>query len=630
VPAPPRRGWRAAAFRLAVAMTTGAALAAAFPAPDIGPLTLLALIPLLLVAETLRPRQAGALGYAAGLTFFGLHLLWIAEFLSWTGGVAWLAWGALSATQAVFVAAFFALVPATRRLGPLRLLVLPACWATLELLRAHQPLGGFPWGLLALTQHDAGPLLPLARVVGGYGLAAVIVAVNLAAAFWLRAMVDAPTPAAPPATDGATPTAPAAPGAGEVPAAAGADGATADGATADGRAPAGGPAAKAAGGDETLAGVGEDGAAEGRREGLRGWRRVVVLVGLPVLVGGLIPARLLVPAAPAASGPPLDLVVVQGGLRGGRGLALGQATEAVFANHVRLTERLALTPRPPADLVIWGEGAADRDPLASTDRLAEVARAAAAAGAPILLGATTRVDQDHLATEALLFTQGGQLADRYRKRRLVPFGEYVPFGGFIGRLIPATREGVPYDKVPGERLRPLVVDGAGVGVLICWESAYAEDARQATRDGAGVLLVMTNNASFGDGPGSRQHLASSQLRAVEEGRNVVHAAVTGITAVIGPDGRTSSQTGLYQQTTVRAGVAPSQGLTPYTRFGRVIEAGLLGLAVAGVLAAALLWWWRRRARRSVAGAAAAPQPETRAEPEAQPEGWFTSPARRGG
>jgi apolipoprotein N-acyltransferase len=272
----------------------------------------------------------------------------------------------------------------------------------------------------------------------------------------------------------------------------------------------------------------------------------------------------------------------------------------VFANHVRLTERLALTPGPPADLVIWGEGAADRDPLASTDRLAEVARAAGAAGAPILLGATTRVDQDHLATEALLFTQGGQLADRYRKRRLVPFGEFVPFGGFIGRLIPATREGVPYDKVPGEGLRPLVVDGVGVGVLVCWESAYAEDARQATRDGAGVLLVMTNNASFGDGPGSRQHLASSQLRAVEEGRNVVHAAVTGITAVIGPDGRTSSETALYQQTTVRAGVAPSQALTPYTRFGRAIEAGLLGVAVAGVLAVALLWW-RRRAGLGLAG-----------------------------
>jgi apolipoprotein N-acyltransferase len=602
--AAPSGGWRAAAFRLAVAMTTGAALAAAFPAPDLGPLVLLALVPLLLLVETLRPRLAGALGYVAGLTFFGLHLLWIAEFLSWTGWVAWLAWGALSATQAVFVAVFFALVPATRRLGPLRLLVLPACWATLELLRAHQPLGGFPWGLLALTQHDAGPLLPLARVVGGYGLAALIVAVNLAAAFWLRAMAHTPGPA---------PTAPA-------PAMVDADAATA----------AAPPAPTAAGDGANPEAAGHD-EAPARPAGPGGWRRMAVLVGLPVMVAGLIPARALVPAPPAQSGPPLDLVVVQGGLRGGRGLALGQTTEAVFANHLRLTERLALTPGPPADLVIWGEGSADRDPLASAERLAEVARAAGAAGAPILLGATTRVDQDHLATEALLFTQGGQLADRYRKRRLVPFGEYVPFGSVLGRLIPATREGVPLDKVPGDRLEPLIVDGVGVGVLICWESAYVEDARQATRDGAGVLLTITNNASFGDGPGSRQHLASSQLRAVEEGRSVVQAAVTGISAVIGPDGHISARTGLYQQTTMRAGVAPSRALTPYTRFGRTIEAGLLGLAVAGVLLVGMLWWLaRRRERRSEAGDTAAPEPETRTETEAQPEGWFTSPAGRGG
>src|ERR687895_1956408 len=176
------------ALRLLAAPATGALLAAAFPALDLSPLALVALVPLLLVVETVRPRQAAALGYLAGLTFFGLHLLWIAQFLSWTGAVAWLAWGALSAVQAIAFAAFFALVPATRRLGWWRLLVLPAAWAVLELLRAHHPIGGFPSGLLAPRPHDARLLLPPARVVGGFGLAAMIVAVNLAVAFWVRAL----------------------------------------------------------------------------------------------------------------------------------------------------------------------------------------------------------------------------------------------------------------------------------------------------------------------------------------------------------------------------------------------------------------------------------------------------------
>src|SRR4029453_19110016 len=117
------------ALRPLAALVSGALLAAAFPALDLGLLALVALVPLLLATETVRPRAAAALGYLAGLTFFVLHLLWIAQFLSWTGAVAWLAWGALSAVEAACLAAFFALVPATRPLGAWRLLGLPAWWA---------------------------------------------------------------------------------------------------------------------------------------------------------------------------------------------------------------------------------------------------------------------------------------------------------------------------------------------------------------------------------------------------------------------------------------------------------------------------------------------------------------------
>jgi apolipoprotein N-acyltransferase len=540
------------ALRLLAALASGAALAAAFPAVDIGAVALVALVPLLLVVETTRPRTAAALGYLAGLTFFGLHLLWIAQFLSWTGAVAWLAWGALSAVQAAFFAAFFALVPATRPLGAWRLLVLPACWAVLELVRAHQPIGGFPWGLLGVSQHDAGPLLPLARVVGGFGLAAVIVAVNLALAFWLRALWV--------------------------------------GSQGDAR------ARRPEGSGEPQGGAPVDREGSGEPQG-GAPVRWAALVGLPLLVIGLLGSRLAVPAAPPPSGPPLDVAIVQAGLRGGHGLAQGLTTERVFDNHVRRTETIALTPGAPPDLVVWGEGAADADPLANPDRLAAVGRAAAAAKAPILLGATTRVDDTHRATEALLFTPGGQLADRYHKRRLVPFGEFVPLGGLLGRLIPATREGVPYDKVPGRRLEPLLIDGVPVGTLICWESAYPGDARQLTRDGAQVLLIMTNNASFGTGAGPRQHLAAGQLRAVEEGRTVVQAAVTGISAVIGPAGRTRYETGLYQETVVRAQVLPRSGTTLYVRYGRGVEAGLVGVAVGGLALAGLLWRRLGRAGR---------------------------------
>ena len=517
--------WPAAALRAGAAVASGALLAAAFPGPDLGPVAFVALVPVLLAVETVRPRRAGALGYLTGLVFFGLHLLWIAEFLSWTGGVAWLAWGALSAFEALFVAAFFALVPATRRLGGWRLLVLPACWAAVELARAHLPFGGFPWGMLGLSQHGGGPLLPMARVVGVSGLAAVLVAINLAVAAFVRVL-----------------------------------------ATRD------------------------------------SWRpgRVAAAAAWPVLAAGLACAGLLAPAAPPVTGPTLDVAMIQGGRRGGHGLNLGLTTEAVFADHVRLTEALA-GRTPPVDLVIWGEGSVDADPLGNPDRMAELARAARVARAPLLVGATTDAGAGHLATEALGLTADGRLADRYAKRRLVPFGEFVPWGSVLGRLVPATRQGVPVDKLPGGRLEPLAVGGVQVGALLCWESAYAEDARDLARDGAGVVVVLTNNASFGDGPGSRQHLATSQLRAVEEGRTVVHAAVTGISAVVGADGVARQQTGLYQQATVRASVPVRTGLTPYARVGGTIEAALVGVAVVGVVLAGVRVVRRERPRSPLRG-----------------------------
>src|SRR6266511_2916347 len=391
-------GWRAGPGpRVAAAVLAGAALSLAFPGPNFGPVAFVALVPLLLAVENVRPRRAAALGYLAGFVFFGLLILWIpTDFLSWTGGVGWLAWLALCAAEACFVAAFAALVPATRRLGGWRVLLLPACWATLELLRAHAPLGGFPWGILGVSQHDGGPLLPLARVIGAYGLSAVIVAVNLALAAWLRSLA---------------------------------------------------PRARA-----------------------RSWparRELLPVIGWPALAVALVLVGLLAPAAPAASGRPLNVVVVQAGLAGGHGLDRGATTQAVFDYFVRRTQALVGAGGPRPDLVVWGEDSVDDDPLVNPDRMERIRQVAAS-------------------------------------------------------------EGAPFDKIPGRRLEPMTVDGTRVGAIICWESTYPEDSRTLVREGAQVLLVSTNNASFGEGPASLQHLAASQLRAMEEGRTVVQAAVSGV------------------------------------------------------------------------------------------------------
>jgi len=521
---PARRG-----LRLLAAASTGLALVLAFPGPDLGLVAFVALVPLLLAVERVRPGWAAVLGLVSGLVFYLLHIWWINVF-------GYLALGALSLVQAAFLAGFAALVPATRRLGGWRLLALPACWAALELVRAHAPLGGFPWAILGLSQHGGGPLLPLARVVGVYGLSAVIVAVNLALAEGIRSIWGAAS---------AAPNPPS-------------------------RAPAAGR-----------------------------WRRLRPAAGWLVLAVALPFAGVAAPAAPRADGPALDLVAVQGNVPGiGREDRpdQAQADAVTFANHVRATEALAAGPAP--DLVIWGEGAANDDPERHPELADGIRRAAAAARAPLLVGASTQDSPGRWATEALLYDRDGRLTDRYTKRRLVPFGEYVPGGRVLRKLVPATNQ-VGVDKRPGHRLAPMTVDGVRFGTIICWESAYADDARQLARDGARFLVVITNNSSWGIAPGSAQHLATSQLRAVEQGRTVVHAAVSGISAVIGPDGEVQQRTGLYEQATVRAAVAPRSGLTPYARFGRLLEWYMVAVALVALAAAALLGLG---ARRPVAGA----------------------------
>jgi apolipoprotein N-acyltransferase len=496
-----------AAARAVAAVATGLLLAAAFPAPDLGMIALVALIPLLLAADRVRPRTAAGLGALAGLVFFGIVATWISAIGNErAAGVA--AWAGLVVVQAGYLAAFTALVPASRRLGRARIPLLAAAWVAVELIRGRFPLGGFAWGQLGLTQHD-GPLLPLAGVIGADGLSFVIAGINLLLA---EAVVS-------------------------------------------------------------LAG--------------RRVRRVAVLAAVAVVP---FLAGLAAPGPPAPDGPAVKVAAIQGNVpfdRSNRGLT----NFAVFSRHVAMTEALAGGPRP--DLVVWGEGAADDDPVANPLRAADVARAASAAGAPLLLGATTELGGGRYATEGLLFTPGGQLADRYVKRRLVPFGEYVPGGGFTRALIPATGQ-LPYDKRPGDRLEPLLLNGTPMGVLICYESSYAEDAAQLTRRGARFLVLLGNNASFGRSPLSAQHLASVQLRAVEQGRTIVFTTVSGRSAIVTPDGRASQTTDLYTAATILADVQPRSGLTVYGRIGRAVQALMLGLTVA-LLALLLLGRRRRRA-----------------------------------
>jgi apolipoprotein N-acyltransferase len=151
----------------------GGALALAFPEPSLGPLAWVALAPLLVAAPRLRTLRAALLGGLYGVVFFGVLIFWISI-------IGYVGWVLLVALQASFLAAFGAAWARCARLARpwARALVAPALWVTLEYLRARIPLGGFTWGQLAQSQNDAGALLRVASLTGGWGVAFLVVAAN--------------------------------------------------------------------------------------------------------------------------------------------------------------------------------------------------------------------------------------------------------------------------------------------------------------------------------------------------------------------------------------------------------------------------------------------------------------------
>ena len=131
------------------------------------------------------------------------------------------------------------------------------------------------------------------------------------------------------------------------------------------------------------------------------------------------------------------------------------------------------------------------------------------------------------------------------------------------------------------------VAGNGVGNVICFESAFAPLVRDSVRDGAEAIVVSTNNRSYRRSANSAQHLALSQMRAAAVGRPVLHASISGITAVIDADGDVRRTTELFHNEIVSGDITTVRGETPYVRFGDWVEwACLLGLAGAVVVALA--------------------------------------------
>jgi apolipoprotein N-acyltransferase len=461
-------------------------------------------------------------GFGYGFLF---GLAFYLPLIPWISGlVGPIPWIALSALQALFPALFGMAAVYVRRL-PGWAFWLAALWAAQEWLKSTVPFGGFPWGVVGFSQTN-GPLLALAQS-GGAPLLSFAVALT---GFSLAAIAF---------------------------------------------------------------------------EVVKWWRHRDTEAGAPsavVLPGVCISAVLLgtTLAWPhvrqsgmgAGDDPAITVAAVQGNVPR-LGLEFNAQRRAVLDNHVRQT--LALSDdvhagrAPQPMVVIWPENSSDIDPLTNPDAREEINTAAAAINAPILVGGVVAApgyspDNPVATNSVIVWNPGTGPADRHDKKIVQPFGEYLPWRGFFKHLSSyADRAGY---FVPGTGNG--VVDAAGVpiGVTTCWEVIFDRAARESVENGAQLLAVPSNNATFTE-PMSEQQLAFGRLRAVEHDRYVVVAGTTGISAIIAPDGRELARTAFFEPGYLDVQVRLKTQLTPATRWGPIVQGLLVVLGAAAVITAML-------------------------------------------
>lgn len=273
------------------------------------------------------------------------------------------------------------------------------------------------------------------------------------------------------------------------------------------------------------------------------------------------------------------------------GLDFNSQRRAVLDNHIERTaqlgEDITAGSVPVPDLVIWPENASDIDPLRNADATAGIDYAARSVGVPVLVGAVLGNDDGTSTNTSIVWDPVLGPGERHDKRKLVPFGEYLPMRSVMTTLSSYASQAGNFVPGSGDG----VVDLAGIptAVATCYEVAFDDLVTESVRAGAQLITVPTNNATFGRTDMTYQQLAMSRLRAVEHNRTVLVAATSGVSAVIDPQGNVADRSGLFTAETLVADVALETRSTWATRLGALPEYAAVVLAAVGCALA-----WRRR------------------------------------
>ncbi|TWP36892.1 apolipoprotein N-acyltransferase [Leekyejoonella antrihumi] len=300
----------------------------------------------------------------------------------------------------------------------------------------------------------------------------------------------------------------------------------------------------------------------------------------------LVPLSGVVPTP--TGGPKMNVVGIQGDVPTA-GLEFNAQRRAVLDDHVRETDvaikmvRAGEIPQP--DLVVWPENSSDIDPTRNPDAATEIIQAVNRVKAPLIVGAVLQQPSPDVSNASLLYEPGKGIVATYIKQHPVPFAEYIPYRSFF-RFFSKKVDLVRADFAAGHKtgLFTIPTKNLGpvkVGPVICFEVAYDSLVHAAVAKGAQLLVVQTNNATFGYTAESEQQLAISRIRAIETGRSVVHISTVGVSGLITPDGTVHDKSRLFTAKVLSGALPLRSSMTLADRLGRLPE--IVGSAAALVL-----------------------------------------------
>ena len=256
------------------------------------------------------------------------------------------------------------------------------------------------------------------------------------------------------------------------------------------------------------------------------------------------------------------IAAVQGGGPQGT-LAINTNPRDVVERHLAATRAITSTN---LNMVIWPENVIDVADFYDSVERTEIAEQAARLNAPFVVGITEDMNAQYFTNAQIVVNEDGTLGDRYDKVRRVPFGEFVPLRGLLETLgAPVDR--IPRDALAGSDIAQLQVDDTTVGVVISWEVFFSGRANEGVEAGGSVLVNPTNGSSYTGTILQTQQIASSRLRAIENGRWLVQVSPTGFSAFISPTGEVFDRTGVSEQRVLERTISLRSGRTLYSNLG---------------------------------------------------------------